>query len=247
MNQNDAEFYSPSLISSIANNSTVTQEFQGLDAGLLAFNKLNIGCDDPTKLNQIKVRATLDEGRRIILDNVQLEALKRLFQLRSLHGGFVIDESRKLKLEVTNSSGATRVVSIDLNGYDQPAYEELVSKYEARGSEIPKPEFLYATATIAAGATKQKVSINIPRYSTNIHRIAISSTSDDNLQTSFKVQNTEYFPNRFISAYNDQFKNMGIIEPIRIDRRIPFVAEVTNIDQANPYEISIVCEAYRID
>jgi hypothetical protein len=246
MNRTEPKYYSPSAVSTIANAAIADQEFRGLSADLFAFNKINIGCDDPSKLNLIKVTAKLDEGRKTIFSDVHLLALQRLLKDRTLLGGFLIEASRKLVLSVTNNSGAQRVISIDLNGYDAPQYHAKVEKYEERGHPYPEPEFLYATATIQAGAVRQRVPINIPESATNLYRIAISSTSDDNLQVAFKVDNKELIPNRFVSAINDQFVNKEIVHPFLIDKRVPFEAQITNLDGANNYEISIICEAYKV-
>lgn len=246
MNSYNPQYYSPSQISTIADGATATQEFRGLNAGEVALNKLNIGCDDPTTLNELTATATMNEGRATLFEGVQLLALQRLFQYRSLLGGFLIEQSKAFKLAITNSSGASRVVSTDLNGYDGPLYQRRKEAVLTAGKEYPLPQFLYANATIAAGASEQRIPINIPEVSTKLFRIAISSQSDANLQIAFKVNNTVIIPLRFVSQVNDQFINKPIIQEVIINRNIPFEAQVTNLDGVTPYDISIICEAYEV-
>lgn len=242
----NAKYYSPAQIVTIANASTEIQEFRGLGGEVFAWNKLNIGCDDASKLNQIKATATTLEGRKTIFENVQLEALRRLFESRKLVGAFQIDKTRTLKLELNNVSGATRHVGIDLSGFDAPQFEKILGEYAQKGLPYPEVEFIYATAQIGASAVQQRVKMNIPQYDTNLYRIAISSTSDSNLQVSFRVNNEEVIPPRFVAQINNQFKTELITLPIRISKSEPFEVAVTNLDGGNAHEISIICEAYTV-
>lgn len=239
------QYFSPADIKIIANGNSAVYEFRGLSGDLFAFNSMTIGSDDPSALDGITATATMNEGRDTLFQDVQLLALQRLFDFKSLLGGFVIQKSRALKITITNNSGAQRVVGIALNGYDAPQYDQLVKKYEGQGRKIPNPQFLYASATIAAAANAQRVSINIPEHTTQLLRLAMSSESDANLQVSLKLGNTDIQPLRFLSQYNQQFQAQSIILPVTVDKLEIFEAQVTNLDGANPYEFSIICEAYK--
>ncbi len=243
----EAKYYSPAKILSIANGAIGYPEFRGLNSDMFAFTKLNIGCDDPTKLTQIKATATMLDGRKTLFANVQLEALRRLFQYRQLMGALEIDRSRSFKLALENISGATQIVGVDLSGFDAPQFEAVKANYAAKGVAYPEPEFLYATATIAAGADSQTVKINIPEAATKLYRIAISSTSDNDLQVSLKVNNVDIVPLRFVSQINNQFQSDIISLPVAINKHEVFEAKVTNLDNGSTHEISIICEAYRVD
>lgn len=241
-----AQYYSPADAATIISGGTATLEFRGLSGDLFAFNRLNIGCDNPAALNQILATAKLDQGRITLFENVQLEALKRLFANRSLEGGYIIDFNRALQLVLTNDSANQRDISVDLNGYDEPHYQALLMKYENSGRKIPKPQFVYGSATIAASADQQRITMNLPIENVRLSRIAISSTGDDDLKISFRVNNTEIIPTRYVSQINSQFENMAIIQPITLLKNLPFEAFISNANAVNSREISIICECYEV-
>ncbi|MEO1023455.1 MAG: hypothetical protein AAFW89_13000 [Bacteroidota bacterium] len=241
-----AQYYSPAQTASIADGGSSKFEFQGLSALAYAFNKINVGCDDESALNQIKASASLNQDRNQIFSNVHLLALRRLFELRSLHGGYLIPETRILEVTVENQSGATRQIGMDLNGYDGPQYEAKVNDLLSRDQNIPNPEFLYATQSIPANAVLNEIVINRSASKTRLHRIAVSTTSDANIQIAFKISSTTVIPLRFVAQLNAQFANRGLILPVVIPTNETFSAQVTNLDGVNAHEVSIICESYLV-
>lgn len=240
-----AQYYSPSDTADILSGGTDTFEFRGLDGDIFAFNRINIGCEDMTKLNLLTATAKLNKRRITLFEDVQLEALHRLFQYHSLRGGIVIEQNKTLELIITNNDPAALDIGIDLAGYDQPAYDRKKQQYEQRGEPYPEPTFLYATATIAAAADQQRVPLNLPVEDCILQRIIVSSTGDDFLKLSLNVDNTEIMPIRYVTQVNNQFQTMDIIDPLLIRRNLLVDAFVTNLDAVNPYDISIFCEAYK--
>lgn len=241
-----AEYWAPSVARSIPAGQTDTFEFIGFGGDLYAANRFGVAAADPAKLHKIKATAETDQGRETWFKDVQLLALQRLFSDRSFAGGIVIDTNRKLRIKVQNTDAAAQWVSINLNGYDKPEYLQKVEQYELADRPVPKPQFAYATETVQAGADQQRIVINLPAVDTHLARIAISSENDDDLIVSFNVDNEIIFPDRFVSAINDEFRNKSIIAPVLLEKHLRFEAFVTNLNGVNSREISIIAETYKV-
>lgn len=241
----NGQYYSPAKNINIASGATKEIEFRGLSGDPYLFNRINIGCNDPSKLNLVKAKGVLNK-RDTIFKDVQLLAMQRLFTHRSLKGGYKIAKNKTLKITLENTAATALDISIDLNGYDKVQYQHKLQQYEERGAKYPEPYFVYGTADIAAGADQQKVNLDLPTEDSILHRIAMSSGSDNNLRASFRVDNTDIMPERFISQVNDQFKDMDIIYPVKLNSDLPFNCLVSNLDAANGYEVSVLCEVYKV-
>jgi len=240
-----SEYWSPAVQKNVGTGATEAFRFRGLNAQQFAFNRINIGSNDQSNLHKVKASAKLNK-RNDVFDNVQLLALQRLFEDRTLKGGLVIENDKNLDIDVTNNHGSDIGIGIDLNGYTSPQYAKKKQQYESRGRSIPEPVFLYGTETVPAGADSKSIAIELPTHDCMLHRIAVSSGGDANLKVSFRVANTNIMPERYISQVNDQFRPKKIITPIQIKSNLVFEALVSNEDNSNSYEVSIICEAYKV-
>ncbi|MEX0662113.1 MAG: hypothetical protein WEA58_04000 [Balneolaceae bacterium] len=240
------EYYAPSVARTIAAGETQTFEYRGLSGGLFAANRFLASAQNPEALKEITVTAKTNQGRDTWFENVQLMSLKRLFENRSFAGGIVIEENKSLELQVTNKSDESQYISITLNGYDQPEYLDKIAEYEEKGRSLPVPQFSYGSAIVAAGADQQRIVMSLPTADTELARIAISSTGENNMIVSFNVDNQRIFPERFVDSLNDEFRMKSIIEPVLLKKNLQFEAFVSNIGAVNQDEVSIIAETYQV-
>jgi len=239
-------YYSPSQSVEIASGATETIEFSGRNGNRFAFNRILFGCDDPTKLNLVTAKVKIG-SKEILIPEVQVLALNRLFYDRTLEGSRIIDSNRTLRIELTNKHSGTLKLNGSLNGFDGDQLDGRKRQYEEAGRSWMQPEFLLGNKNISASAKNSRVEIELPDYNVRFNRMAVSSEYDNDLKLTLRYDNDDIMPERFLAQINNEFQSLPVVTPFTLEYFKNLDALVTNLDGANSHDISIIVESYKTD
>jgi hypothetical protein len=139
-------------------------------------------------------------------------------------------------------------VNVELLGYDNLHLKHKKQQYAAGGHKWPEPEFVFLPNTqIAAGVTKKNIKIKLPDFPLRLMRIAFGTDdTGNNLRVAIRQGDEKIKPETYISQINNEFSSMDIVMPRDLNPRTAFELFVTNDDGANPYQLSMLAECYKI-
>jgi len=244
-----AEYYTPAKSATLDAKGGANEEtdlvFTGLDSNPYGVNRFLVGGDG---LNEVVATASFNNGRDDKFEDVHLSCLNQLFGNRSLRGALTIGRGDKMIFNVKNTGNSQHTINNMLVGYDDAQLQQKIKKYESRNTKFPEPEFVYLSNTqIAAGADTVKYSIKLPSYKLRLYRMAFATNDNgDNLTVSIQQGRSQIKPEVYISQLNEEFSNMDIILPQTLQANTPFDLFVSNADGANPYQLSMLAECYRL-
>lgn len=241
----EATYFTPSKTVTLAADAETTIKFSGHNSNRYGVNRFLAG---GSGLDEIVATASFNQGNDDKFVNIHLGCLNTLFENRSLRGAFEIGANTDMYLTLKNTGAAEHTANVQLIGYDDKHLEKKEQQYEGRDIPFPKPEFVFLPNTqIPAGADSVRYSINLPAYKLRLYRLAFGTNDNaDNLSISIRQGSTRIKPEVFISQANSEFKNMDIILPQTLQAHTPFDLFVSNADGANPYQLSMLAECYKL-
>lgn len=238
-----AQYFTPARTVELAAGQSKVVTFTGLNSRRYGVNRFLVA---GTNLTEVTATAKFNNGKDTKFEDIQLQTLRNLFLHRSLRGAFIIGDSTEMFLTLTNNGTGSNTVNVQLVGYDDVHLQHKQDERKARGVEFPQPEFVFASETITAGATAQRISIKLPAFPLRLYRIAASSDAPNQLLISFRQDQTRIKPEVFLTQVNDEFLDMDIILPQNLQANIPFDLFVKNLDGANTHTLSFLAETYKI-
>lgn len=239
---NGAQYFTPTRTVELPANESKTVTYSGLNSRRYGVNRFLVA---GTSLTEVTATAKFNNGKDTKFEDIQLATLRNLFLNRSLRGAFVIDDATEMHLTLTNHSGQSQTVNLQLVGYDDIHLQSKVDEYKRRGLTFPEPEFVFLSAEVDAGISSQQFSIPLPAYPLRLYRIAISSDANEHLLMSFRQDQVRIKPESFVSQINDEFLNMDIILPQNLQSNIPLDLYVRNLDSSS-HRFSLLAETYKI-
>lgn len=238
-----AQYYTPSKTVTLGAGSSQALTFTGLNGQPYGVNRLLPG---GTGLDQVTATLAFNNGRDKRFEDVQLATLRTLFGARSLRGAIIIGRGTNVQVTLTNNDTVSHQVNFSLIGYDSAQLQQKQQSYQDSGLEFPKPEFVYITETIPAGAGQQRFSVNLPAYRLRLYRMAASTTGpEEEIRLSIRQDKTRIKPEVFLGQLNDEFRQKDIILPRTLASHTPFDLFVTNTGSA-AHQVSFLAECYRI-
>lgn len=244
----DAEYYTPAktvtLDAAGGSNDEVTLRYTGLDGRRYGVNRFLPG---GTGLDHIKATASFNNGRDDKFEDVQLGALRSLFQARTLRGALPIDKGTELFITLKNTDTSSHEVNFQIVGYDDAHMQQKIDSYADNGATFPEPEFVYITETIPSGSGQQKFTVNLPSYPLRLYRMAANTNgNEDEIKLSIRQERTRIKPEVFINQLNDEFRDKDIILPRTLKPSTAFDLYVTNTGTSS-HEVSFIAECYKIN
>lgn len=236
----DSEIYTPAQLFEVAGNGSVTKTFRGVSGHEFGFNRIIIGSTAPT---QMRVKAVLN-GDKTIFDNVHISALKNLFLHRSLLSPFVIEDTNNLEITITDESGAAQKANVMLAGMDHIGLRAFRQHQVAKFGKVLKPVFLYGSDTINANQVDKQIEIKKKAKPVIFTGMQVGSDSLSNVLVSMAIDTDEIKSQVFAEQVNDEFLSMRSIIPYELSATVPFWLYATNLDGANPHNLSFIAEAY---
>ena len=156
---------------------------------------------------------------------------------------YIIEPSNNLVITITNSSGSTEKVGIQLLGYDAPYLKVILDKYSDQGITPPRPVFLHANEEISSNAAAQSVDVPIKSVRLKMVRATVKSDSDSNIAFSLKLNNVAVKNKVFVNQFNDEYVNGYANVPFIVGVNEPLSLTVDNLD-SNAHDLSFLGECY---
>lgn len=238
----DSYNYSPAQEATIAAGDTETLTFRGQAGNLFGFDRILAGGD----VEAVTATATTKGpgGDVALIQNAHLSALRDLMLYRRLRGLLYIPESNPLRLELTNRSGASATVNVQLSGYaSQAALEEQEDCLAAAGGgELPQVDLVTAFADVPAGTTEQRLDIARAQR-LEFRRFMVGTSDPDSVRVQLSIQSDVVKQKVYASQIRDEYLWHEAPRPYVLDTSTPLSVLVDNTSgQSLP--VSVVFEAY---
>jgi hypothetical protein len=238
----DASPFNPAKTVTVPAGGSTDVLLKGRKSDVFGLNRILPYGED---LSQILVSASLN-NRRIIFDDIQLSAVRELFQDSHLKAPFIIQRNNDLTFTLSNRSSSDMAVNMELLGYNGDVLRKLVQDYQMQGLTMPTPVFLFGSDTLAGGAKNKFVNIPTLARDVQLQRMAVKTDDDPSVRVSLQLYNETIKNDVFVPQINDEFSNgRQLTVPVTIKKSVPFGLKATN-SSSNSLVISYLGEAYLI-
>ena len=233
--------FSPAARATIpANGGKKTLTYRGRGGNRFAFNAMMIGGD----YDEVLCRAETNGGQNVLFTDVHLSALRDLFLHRRLKGLLYVAANNELDLVLTNPKSSDATVNIKMNGFNgQARIEEQEACLRRTYGYVPKPKLLFGRATLAAGATNQKIEIAGRTDAVKFRRYMIGATDLKKIRAKLMLYEDTVREEVYASQVRDEFLSEEANQPYQLDANVSLDLITSNDGQAEQ-DVSAVFEAY---
>lgn len=229
--------------------SALDVEFDAFEGGAYGLSRLALATDADPRWQLATVSLRLD-GRRVLIEEVSVHTLQRLFERRGLRSPVVVGRSETVRLAVrTEDAEGAGFVRASIVGLTD---EQLVTARDAgriRAGREAEPVLLAATVDVPAGATAHPVRLLERGMDLDVVRL-VASTADPAGDVALALTLQGPTGDLLQSVCPEQlqvlFGEREATPALRCDASRPPVLLVDN-PTADVHRLSVIAEAYRPD